>query len=1071
MLVEWKPFGQEDFTQVDEQSVYDHLLAETADGVRITLLQGGNGTGKTHLVCWVHQKLLGHAKADDREVVLVPKGSSLVSILRQLVVRLPIDARARLEQDLKRATDGVLSVDHGAVLFCTYLRLECEALKQRLDDEGAKRALDGDELVQAEWCGRAGALVASTEVQQASLCRQGGAAHRIVTHVLQQAQEGGRHQSPLFESDDFVFDDADQWQAHPVRGVGQTISKLQHASQSREYCARVLNSVIEAAKTKILGLDASQVLQIFRDLRATLLRSGKRELVVLVEDYSDLSGVQRPMLQASMDVAIEGGAQVRCIQRTLFAFSPGTISRADGVWSRAGGAFALPETLDTSESVLNRTVSLVASYLNAARIGLDRLKDYYDSPDRGAEWQPPMCTLSDLTDDDERAAGQAFGTTSAAGNPEVPLYPFTREVIQLLLRRNANQRRFIPRDVITQTMLSLLALRPELEGETFPSEAWGAVPLPYHDRRVAAIRAAAGMSDVVRARWLRAVNIWSAVDPTSLQIAFRLPQVFAVPLPPPPSPPKPDSLHKPGKADPPPPPALPPAPPAALPPAPPPAPPPALPDARGVLRIAHNELLNPKAIIEKARVRAASLPGDVAHACLVHAARAELLRECFTALLDGKSDVFGANETRREFRQTLGTAILPQASSMGRYRFWTEAIEVVGVPRTEPVPRELKIVTPVDVDELRRGATLDQLVAVCEVAGAGKAAWQPDTGGDREERAAAYLAFVAPRVERVDEFRSRYWYGKEFDAEGWSVGSLVRLGQFAGVLEAESAGPAATVQGLFAPGVDPHQAPATVPPHVGGGQLQWETVRDLVAYHRSSAQAENIRALVVEAFGVRQGQAGGTVQAFDAASALSRVIWEPLPPRFLTDQQIIGDRSARQLSAANAALRVLTEQALQEVSLREWAARIRRADAARAHVGEATSYIAIRDALQAVLAEVVMGASHRGSLHGLKDKVAGIDLEALGRAAAWPSEPPVALLPRLKLLASTATDTDRVRNLADNLDKISQTLTEVSMNYKGAQGTDALDSELARHTKGLDELSQKLGTGQFNAPIEPAQEL
>ena len=80
------------------------------------------------------------------------------------------------------------------------------------------------------------------------------------------------------------------------------------------------------AKQELLGLSPT-VTELFLKVREQLFHDGK-ELVLLVEDFAVLSGLQGQLLQVMIEGAYRDGRQVLCTMRVALAYTPGYMQTA-----------------------------------------------------------------------------------------------------------------------------------------------------------------------------------------------------------------------------------------------------------------------------------------------------------------------------------------------------------------------------------------------------------------------------------------------------------------------------------------------------------------------------------------------------------------------------------------------------------------------------------------------------------------------------------------------------------------------------------------------------------------------
>src|SRR5207245_3283269 len=110
-------------------------------------------------------------------------------------------------------------------------------------------------------------------------------------------------------------------------------------------------------------------------IREQLLREQK-ELVLLVEDFAVLSGIQKQLLQVIIKEAFRDGRQVLCTMRTALAYTTGYMDTAT-VLTRANVEYRIPDEGTEEDEILSRIERLVGAYLNAVRFSKDGVEQAY----------------------------------------------------------------------------------------------------------------------------------------------------------------------------------------------------------------------------------------------------------------------------------------------------------------------------------------------------------------------------------------------------------------------------------------------------------------------------------------------------------------------------------------------------------------------------------------------------------------------------------------------------------------------------------------------------------------------
>src|SRR5690606_10994700 len=146
------------------------------------------------------------------------------------------------------------------------------------------------------------------------------------------------------------------------------------------------------------------------------------ELVLLIEDFTILQGIQRELLDAIVEPTIRPGEPDLCGIRTTLAVTSGYFdSLADTIKTRAAFAshvYDLNVPFSSDDLDGERTpLAFVGRYLNATRVGSARLEAAWSRSKRiDADWIPNACDSCDF----KSVCHDSFGRTSDGYG----LYPF-----------------------------------------------------------------------------------------------------------------------------------------------------------------------------------------------------------------------------------------------------------------------------------------------------------------------------------------------------------------------------------------------------------------------------------------------------------------------------------------------------------------------------------------------------------------------------------------------------------------------------------------------------------------------
>jgi len=473
--------GAKEFDVGDETEkdlLDEFMVRDPADGLVIMPIIGNSGTGKSHVIRWLDLQLRYRPDAARRLVIRVSKGRSLKGVLSDILDQVHGAQYERFREQLAKAQER-LQPHEAAGLLCEFMALTLSHWSaNRSTEAGAtKKQAEIDLLFDTYGSPNVlPALLRNNYLRKHHWERtekDPGPIRRLIAQLFEErsrTEEDDR--KDRFVEDDLIFGDQidhGELGAEERKAIGWLVDDV-----ARAQAVEVLNAALDGAKHRLLGLDPS-VNDLFREIRRELLKD-KQELVLLIEDFAVLSGLQGALLQVIILDSFKGDEQVLCTMRTALAYTRGYMD-TDTVLTRARREYYIPDETTDETSTLQRIESLVAAYLNASRVGLPRLRHAFEDAvrTRGAEaiakrdWVPSMEGPAKAKD---AASLQAFGA-SANGTP---LFPFNDRAVRGFAldgcQRNGKLV-YNPRLVISNVLLRVLDHRQAFRDGAFPSERLG----------------------------------------------------------------------------------------------------------------------------------------------------------------------------------------------------------------------------------------------------------------------------------------------------------------------------------------------------------------------------------------------------------------------------------------------------------------------------------------------------------------------------------------------------------------------------------------------------------------------
>lgn len=460
--------GNDDGSWVDEREVLNALLADSSDGRVILPIVGSSGTGKSHVVRWLDIQLAARPDRSKREVIRIRKGRSLKGVLQDILERVPGKQYEPYRKKLQEARERI-DPERAAGLLCEMLAQSVEEIahsasqrEQQSEETQLQRTLGGRQFLPT--------LLRNQQLRDLHFVDRpgvplGGVLRRLVAQLYEErVGQTVDDRDRQFEPDDLQFSDSLDRAA-----LGRDVVRaMEQVERRRGPACALLNAALDAATRELLGLNPT-VTDLFLKVREQLFQDGK-ELVLLVEDFAVLSGLQGQLLQVMIEGAFRDGKQVLCTMRAALAYTPGYMQTAT-VLTRAGLEFRIPDEDDNEEVTHTRIRRLAAAYLNAARIGqaeLEAALEKAGDASDGHTWLPPV---PEPEDDDALRAYRGFGRE---GN--ISLFPFNSDAIRALAhegcRRSDNKLVYNPRFVINEVLLRVLRQRSAFLSGTFPDASF-----------------------------------------------------------------------------------------------------------------------------------------------------------------------------------------------------------------------------------------------------------------------------------------------------------------------------------------------------------------------------------------------------------------------------------------------------------------------------------------------------------------------------------------------------------------------------------------------------------------------
>ncbi|UCI23524.1 protein DpdH [Mesorhizobium sp. B2-8-5] len=526
--------GSEVTTPATELDLLEAFTTENVPGGYVLLpITGVSGVGKSHIVRWLDAQLQRSAKRDRYHIIRIPKSASLRTVVELILAPLKDNPQyTKPWQDLTRAVAEV-NLDSAVVTFRAHLENALTARRAELIAE-FKQNPDRSDLRQL--IGYSGDL--PKLFSDAALAEH---FKTILARVLSRALSG---RSGEVEQADtlsrFVASDLILPKEVDISKAAQRVRDYYKVNiamvglERLEPAVDLLNKAIDPAISNVFQLEQSTggitLQEIILSVREILFQEGK-DLVLLVEDFAALAGIQEVLLKVCIQEGEYAGEKVRATMRTALALTDGHLNFRDTILTRARWEWVIGGRLQGDDEIKASVVDMVGAYLNAARWGSADLKRLFRQrgPEQSLTDWLPLWRDEDLNEADSDAVA-AFGSASNGA----PLFPFNREAIDALAGRillKGGKLELNPRRVINQILRSTLLLRKSFEAHNFPTpEFQGFRP----NATLASWIKQTHQPDSVSGRLSTLLALWGGNPPDVAAIKHISPAIFtAFHLPPP----------------------------------------------------------------------------------------------------------------------------------------------------------------------------------------------------------------------------------------------------------------------------------------------------------------------------------------------------------------------------------------------------------------------------------------------------------------------------------------------------------------------------------------------------------
>ncbi|MEV0731911.1 protein DpdH [Polymorphospora sp. NPDC050346] len=438
-------------TVTEEEVLNDFLNRQPGNGALLMPVIGESGTGKSHLVRWVYERTR-RLPADHRVIIHIPKAStSLRALVRILLERDDIQSE-KLTQLRNQVDDLASGMDEKALQRQLLFTLAEAVAVAEPGTDSHRRALVGP--------GKLAEVLRDVAVGHHLTDNPQSLIPRLAASLLNDRGDGESDRPTRFTPEDLPHISDVNEAAQRVRAL---LTMIMSRPQLQAAAAELITENLSTAVQQVFKL-GGRLQDAMLTIREEYRRQDK-EIVLLIEDFAVIQGLQRDLLDVLIEAGVREGKQVYAPVRTLMAITSGYYrDLAKTVVTRMEATtpyvYDLDTDFDDDPEGRQRTENFVGRYLNAARIGVERLEA------AGVTDNAPVPNAC-LDCQFRESCHEAFGV-SASGHG---LFPFNWTALRRAIRSTPGRDEgdtFNPRRIIGRVIRPVLEDAEEMASGAFP---------------------------------------------------------------------------------------------------------------------------------------------------------------------------------------------------------------------------------------------------------------------------------------------------------------------------------------------------------------------------------------------------------------------------------------------------------------------------------------------------------------------------------------------------------------------------------------------------------------------------
>ena len=277
---------------LDEENIYEQYIVNKSDKHQMLIVRGTNGTGKSHLICWLHNRFVSDSinyNPEKEKVVFLRRLGNTVRGAVQQMIDEGIVQDKELQEKFEKLTAAAESQSE-------------EELKTTIYTEYVKRVMtdNTNKEFKTVVCKNIAAFLQDIRVQE-HMMRSEGPVDKCFQMITAGAKTVVTDETEvIFTAEDFCFpkETARSIKAESSEEVRSFyLNELREEEKTIKKLVNYLNHFTSSVIQSCANITSENARDLFVNLRRSLYKEGKK-LTIFIEDFTSFSIVESELITA-----------------------------------------------------------------------------------------------------------------------------------------------------------------------------------------------------------------------------------------------------------------------------------------------------------------------------------------------------------------------------------------------------------------------------------------------------------------------------------------------------------------------------------------------------------------------------------------------------------------------------------------------------------------------------------------------------------------------------------------------------------------------------------------------------